>query len=399
MPEKRKILYIITKSAWGGAQRYVYDLAVHLDAGRFDIAVACGGTGPLTDALGKANIRTIPIPALDRDISVWADARSLWSLFRIMRRERPDIVHLSSSKAGGLGAIAAFFHKFAAGAWNTRVIFTAHGWPFREDRPAWQRGGIFLFSWLSTLFHDRVITITTADHRLARRFVPERKLALVFHGIEPIEFRPRAEARAFFAERVGPILSDTLIIGCTAELTKNKGIGCLIDAAHRMKFQIPNSPPDFAGAKSRRAGRFQTIVVGEGEERQRLQEKINALGLTDRMFLPGFVADARRHLTGLDLFVLPSVKEGLPYAIMEAMAAGLPIVASRVGGIPDLITDGETGLLVPPRDPTALAAALARLTENRALASRLGRQAHEAIARSFPLSAMIAKTAALYDAA
>ncbi len=390
-PARQKILYIVTKSVWGGAQRYVFDLATRLPAGRLDISVACGPStssgqaGTLDEKLREAGVRVIPIPTLRRNINIWKELTSCWSLFQCYRRERPDIIHLSSSKAGGLGAVAAFLYKLTTHTWRTRVIFTVHGWPFGEDRPWWQRALIFLACWASAFLTDRIILIDTADYRLARRFIPEEKLTLIFHGIDPIPFLPRSDARAFFSERIGPITADTLLLGANAELTKNKGLDYLIDAIGQIKLKAKDL-------------RLKTIVMGEGEERQHLQEKIHQCGLGDTIFLIGFVPDARKYLRALDLFVLPSIKEGLPYALIEAAAAGLPIVASRVGGIPDIIQNEKSGLIVPPRDPTTLAEAMQKLLTDRTRATRLGSHARDTAFRSFRIDAMIANTLSLYGA-
>ncbi len=392
MSPQQKILYIITKSAWGGAQRYVFDLATRLDTGRFDILVACGPStgsgqaGPLIEKLQDAGIRTVLLPALGRDPNPWVDARAFVALIRTFSRERPDVIHLSSSKAGGIGAIAAFIYKLTARAWRTRVIFTVHGWAFNEDRPWRQRASIFLASWLSILFQDRVIVITTADYRSGRRFVPKKKLALIFHGIESIDFLGRISAREFFSQRIGePLDERTILIVSNAELTKNKGLTYLVSAMRLLREARPE-----LNAK--------LILMSNGEDRGRIRRQIAEAGLARHVFLAGFVPDAKRYLKAFDLFVLPSVKEGLPYAIMEAMAAGLPIVATRVGGLPDLIRDGESGLLVAPKNPAELAEAIGRLLQDRALGERLGRRAREALRHSFPLDAMLNRTTALYEA-
>lgn len=393
MEPKMKILYVITKSDWGGAQRYVYDLSTRLDAGRFDIAVGCGGNGPLVEKLGHAGIRAIPLPALERDIRPGRELSVLWQLFRLIRRERPDIVHLSSSKAGGLGAVAALgyklltvnpFDKLGAGR-KPLTVFTVHGWPFAEDRPAWQRGLIFFFSWLSTVFADYVIVIDAADYRAGRRFIPEAKLVLVPHGIAPPEFLPRGEARAFLTGKIrtGAPGEDGIILGVTAELTRNKGLDYLIDAVNQVKLKVKSL-------------KCKVIVMGEGEERTALERQIERLGLGDTIFLIGFLPEAARYLKGLDAFILPSVKEGLPYAVMEAMAAGLPVIASAVGGIPDLIQPEKTGILVPPKNPAALAEAIIRIVAEPHLGRAIGRRAQAAITEESSRDAMLAGTIAIY---
>ena len=384
MERRKKIVYIITKSAWGGAQRYIYDLAARLGPEDFDIVVACGGVGPLAKKLASEGIRTISLSRLERDIKPGRELIVLFELVQLLSRERPDIIHLSSSKAGGLGAIAAFAAKLFTLHLKPLTVFTVHGWPFREDRPAWQRILIFLSSWLSTVFTDRVIVIDAADYRDARRFIPESKLVLIPHGIAPPDFLPPAEARAVLAEKIGGA-DGIALIGTVAELTHNKGLCYLIDSVGHPEFRIQNS-------------KFKIIVMGDGQERDRLQAQIRVRGLGDKIFLLGFVPEAARYLKGLDLFVLPSVKEGLPYVVMEAMSAGLPVIATAVGGVPDLIRHEETGVLVPPKDPAALARAIADLALNPAKRRALAFAARAWARQRFAIETMVERTRALYEA-
>ena len=384
MTGKKKILYVITKSVWGGAQRYIFDLATNLPKDEFEIVVAAGGSGPLFEKLQKAGIHTVTIPGLQRDINIWKELFSIWHLFKIFLEEKPDIIHLNSTKVGSLGAVTSKFSSLVVGH-KSLVIFTVHGWGFKEDRPVWQKALIFFFSWLSSLFQDKIILINTPDYRTAQRFIPKRKLTLIHNGIGPINFFPREEARTFFTKKVGrPIASDTILIGTNAELTQNKGLSYLIDALSRR-----NLYSNYGG--------FASIVIGNGENRSELQAQIAKLGLRDKIFLLGFLPDAARYLKGFDLFVLPSLKEGLPYTIIEAMSAGLPIVASRVGGTPDLVTDGKNGLLVEIKNSIALADALEKLVKNPVEITRMGEESLKIAKNRFQLQDMIEKTSALYD--
>ncbi len=380
----KKILYVITKSVWGGAQRYVYDLATHAAAEGHDVAVACGGTGPLLNALQQAHIRVISIPMLERDVSIGKEVRVFTTLLALFRRERPDVIHLNSSKVGGVGAVAARLVALTNGR-STRVLFTVHGWPFFEPRPYHERALIFLTSWVSTLFQQAVILISARDYRASRWFIPEGKAVLIQHGIAPIQFSTREEARTFLARRTGAaIRSDTIVLAATGELTRNKGLDYALMAMARVKSSLPNHP-------------CHLLIMGEGEERQPLLDRIRALGLEQSVSLAGFVPDARRYLTGADIFIMPSLKEGLPYAIMEAMAAGLPVIATSVGGIPDLIEPGIHGMLVPPRDERALAEAITTLITEPDLRHAYGSRARQRAEQTFKMEAMTARTFALYD--
>lgn len=381
---RKKILFVITKSVWGGAGRYVYDLATRLPSADFDIAVAAGGDGPLFARLEAAHIRTIPLSWLQRDINPLKEFLAFISLIILFFRERPDIIHLNSSKIGGVGGIAAAVVRVATLSNHPRVLFTVHGWAFLEPRPFWQRWIIVTGSWLSSLFHDRIILVSTADYRSAERFIPARKLALVFNGIDAAPPLPRSDARTLIEERIAsPLSLNTVLIGAVAELTRNKGIDTLVRAAAIL-------------SRTHEANTWRIIVLGEGEERSQLEKIISQAGLTDSFALAGFFPDADRIVSAFDIFVLPSYKEGLPYAIMEAMAAGVPVVASRVGGVPDLIRDRMNGLLVPPGDPEALAHALGELIHHPGTRRVLADVSRQRLRNEFGIAAMLRQTIGLY---
>lgn len=379
--DKGKILYVITKSVWGGAQKYVYDLATNLPKDRFEVTIAAGGNGLLFEKLQKAGARTITIPGLERDINIWKELKSLYHLFKIFREEKPDVIHLNSSKIGGLGALAAFVCKLLTLNFKyLNVIFTVHGWGFKEDRAWWQKTVIFFLSWFSSLFHDKIILINTADYCTAQRFIPKRKLAMIPNGVRPIDFLPRIEARAFFSKKIGrQIQKDEILIGTITELTKNKGINYLIDSTSL----IINS-------------NFLILIVGDGELHQELESRIKNQESSNKIFLTGFLPDASRYLKAFDIFVLPSLKEGLPYVIMEAMTAGLPLVATNIGGIPDLIQHGKNGLLVSPKDPSGIARAITDISKDEKLRSNFSKASLKIIKTKFSLNGMVQKTISLY---
>ena len=304
--KKKKVLFVITKSNWGGAQRYVYDLATHLPKDKFNAAVALGGNGRLAQKLQEAGTMLYHRTSLERDISVGKDIRSFFELYRLFKKEKPDVVHLNSSKAAGLGALAA------RAANVPHIIFTAHGWPFWEQRNTVARALIWFFSWLTALLSHTVIVISDYDLRVARRmpFV-SRKTTRIYNGINlPVTFGPGDIIRRAFP-------AGARIIGTIGELNKNKNQQALIE-------QAKDNPNMFVA------------IVGEGETRRTLEEKIKKDGLESRVKLFGFVP-ASEALRGFDTFALPSLKEGLPYVLLEARAAGLPIVANRVGGVGEIL--------------------------------------------------------------
>ena len=304
---KKKILFVITKSNWGGAQRYVYDLATTLPADEFGVAVAFGQPGLLAKKLEEARITTYPISSLQRDVSFSADIKSFFELLRLFKREKPDIVHLNSSKAAGIGALAARI------AGIRRIIFTAHGWPFWEKRNFLSRALIYFISWLTALLSHKVIVVSDYDLQVARKmpFIGS-KTVRIYNGINMhLMLGSGEKIRSAF-----PIGAH--IVGTIGELTKNKNQISLVE--------LSRTDPSLFVA-----------IVGEGEERVRLEAKIKEYGLPERVKLFGFIP-ANEVLRGFDSFALPSIKEGLPYVLLEAKLAGLPFVfTNRVGGVGEIL--------------------------------------------------------------
>ncbi len=331
-----KVLFVVTKSNFGGAQRYVYDLATHLPPG-MEAVVACGPAqggareGELIAKLRNAGIRSVFVPALSRDMSA-ADIGAYRSLKKLFADEKPDIVHLNSSKAGGLGALAAR----AAGV--PRIVFTAHGWAFRESRPPLARAAIWIASLITVALSHAVICVTEPDRRAFSMIFPHR-MHLIRNALPgPLALLPRHEARQALAPDAP---EGARWVGSIGELTKNKGFDIGLRA--------------FARALAAEPQLFYCLI-GDGEERAALETLAGELGIGARMRFCGAVDGASRYLSAFDTFFIPSRKEGLPYAMLEAHAAGLPIVASRVGGIPEICGPADT--LAAPADIAAFAGAL-----------------------------------------
>lgn len=303
---KKKILFVITKSNWGGAQRYVFDLATGLPTDSFQIAVAFGTPGRLAEELHKRNILTHTISSLQRDLSLQSDAMTFFELMRLFKKERPDIVHLNSSKAGAVGALAARF------AHVPHIVFTAHGWPFMERRNIAWRFFAYVASWITALLSHTVIVVSKNDLTYGSRMLfCKKKMHLIYNGI-------RLDAPLGSGQIIRDAFPrDVKIIGTIGELTHNKNQIALIENARKN--------PDLFVA-----------IVGEGEDRARLEKAIARYNLANRVKLFGFIP-AQEVLRGFDVFALPSLKEGLPYVLLEAKAAGLPLIANRIGGMGEII--------------------------------------------------------------
>lgn len=386
----KKILYVITKSNWGGAQRYVFDLATTMKECGFDVAVACGDSrntegglpGLLVQGLEKSGIRVILVPSFARDISIMKEFSVFKELKEIFKENHPDILHLNSSKAGGIGALAAHL----VGIKN--IIFTSHGLSWDEDRNTLSRALIFISSYATFLLCHKVILITKNNFdRVKNLPFCKKRMFLIQNGIAPIDFKSQEDARTI----IGKPIKDTPWIGTTAEFTRNKGLSYLVEAASLLK---------------KNGFTFRMSLAGDGEDLRKIKKQAEESGLyntprsrayIDLLNFPGFEINVARNLKAFEIFVLASVKEGLPYVLLEAGQAGLAVVASKVGGIPDIIEDGVTGTLVNPKNPEEIKDALAKYIRDPNLAKQHGEALKNKIQKEFSIEKMLAETKKLYE--
>jgi glycosyltransferase involved in cell wall biosynthesis len=349
--DRPRVLILITLPETGGAQAYVASLVPALVA-EFDVTVAAHGEGWLADAARRGGARYVPLRHLQRALDPRADLLALAELIRLIRRERPLIVHANSSKAGIIGRIAAVV---------TRVpvrLFTVHGWAFKAHSGA----AAWLYLWADRLMRPlTTMTICVAEsERQAglRARTCRRATTVVIHNGVGLD-RPRRTGAA----QAGP--ATLLSVG---RLREPKDFTTLVRA-------VATCEP----------GSVRLLVAGDGPDRPGLTTEIARLGLDGAVELLGTRDDVDQLLAAADLFVLSSRSEGMPMSVLEAMAAGVPVIASAVGGIPELVRDGETGALVPPGDPDRLGGAIRRLAGDPALRQRYGEAGRARAEREFAL--------------
>jgi glycosyltransferase involved in cell wall biosynthesis len=345
--ERPRILLLVTLAETGGAQTYVATLVPAL-VGSFDVTVAAHGEGPLVEAVTRAGASYVPLRHVRRPISPWRDALGLIELVVLARRIRPHVVHANSSKAGILGRLAA---------WLANVpirMFTVHGWAFSASDGRKRA----LYRWAERLVRPlTTATICVSDAErvagLAAQACNPQRTVVIRNGVDTA----RALARP------------------TAEPATIVTVG---------RLQAPKDPLTFVRAlASLEPRRFRALLVGDGPERAAVEAEIAALGLGASVELLGEREDVANLLAESQVFALATRSEGLPLSVLEAMASGLPVVASRVGGLPELVVEGETGLLVPPGDPAALARDLERLLADPAFRARLGAAGRRRVETSF----------------
>ena len=372
----KKILYLITKSDWGGAQRYVHDLAVALPSERYDVVVALGGNGPLIQKLEEALVKVVKISALQRDVSVVKELISVWQISSIIRQEKPEVLHINSSKAGILGVLMGRILLVP------KIIFTSHGWAFNEKRPWYQKVVFKFIHWLTVLLSHQTIAVSYELKRQMNWLFAEKKMVVIHNGRTIKNLLERNEARDRLIshdDRLKPYRNDfwSVTIG---ELHPVKQHDVTIKAIAKLVEKHPN---------------VRHIIISGGEEKENLQALISDLKLTRNVFLLGAIDEASQYLKAFDLFVLASRSEALAYVVIEACIAGLPIIASRVGGIPEIIENGESGYLVPGGNVSALAHAYTELLTNPQDRDSLGKAASDR-SKHFTFKKTLEETVSLY---
>jgi glycosyltransferase involved in cell wall biosynthesis len=382
----KKILYIITQSELGGAQRYILDLAKNLKE-EFEISVAFGEQGEkgkLARKLAENSINHYTVPYLKRAISPINDFLAFISIIKLIKKLRPDIIHLNSSKISIIGSLAAksCYVLYV----KCYVVYTVHGWVFNEPLPLWQRLFYKYAEKFTAFLKDKIICVSEYERQIAiqEKITHEKKLITIHNGIEEINLLLPEQARRKLSQIKNSkfkIQNSKFIIGTIANLYKTKGLEYLIEAI-RLLINIGLN--------------ITTIVIGEGEERKNLEDLIAQTNLKNNFILVGEINNAACILPAFDVYVCSSLKEGFPYTILEAMSAGLPIVSTNVGGISEIITDKESGILVEPKNPKALAEGIKKLIDSEELRNTLGERSKKDVKEKFGLEKMIKKTKDVY---
>jgi glycosyltransferase involved in cell wall biosynthesis len=331
----KKILYIITQSEFGGAQRYVFDLAKNLDKSQYEILVVAGGDGELFGVLEAQKIPYLKLKYLRREIRPCKDILAYFEIKKIIKKFNPEIIHLNSSKAGFLGSFVAKKLKVQ------KIIYTAHGFAFNEPLGKIKKWIYKKAEISNSKRADFIIAVSDFDRDSGiKAGIAKDKILTIHNGIDAdIAFFERNEARKKLEEIKSVDNSDKKpLIGCIANLYPTKGIEFLIKAMKNIDANL--------------------FILGDGILRTKLEKMTKDLNLEKKIFFLGYIKNASIYLKAFDVFVLPSLKEGLPYAILEAKTASIPIVASRTGGVPELIQDKQTGYLAEPENSEELAEAI-----------------------------------------
>ncbi|MDI6759285.1 MAG: glycosyltransferase family 4 protein [Candidatus Brocadiaceae bacterium] len=370
------LLFLITSSDGGGAQKHLYDAIRLLCKEKYSIEVACAPGGPLIRDLGDLGIKVFPIPELSNVIHPVKDLLAFTKIYRLIKRGNYDIVHCHSTKAGILGRMAAWLAGVPA------VLFTAHGFAFQEPMPLPKKFLLVLMEKIAAAACHRIITVSENDRRLALRLrlKTPSSIETIYNGIDfdSLEL-PNVEVDKVRGE--SGLGGEEFVIGSIANFYPNKGYPYLLKAAELV---IQKQP------------KVKFIFVGDGPLRKDMMDIAKSLGINGRAIFTGYISQVLPFLSLMDVFVLASIKEGFPFSLLEAMAVGKPIIATAVGGIPEIIKNYETGILIKPADPYSMAEAILKVFHNRALREELARNAKERV-KHFSLRDSVQKLDNLYD--
>lgn len=352
MPSRApKLMTIISRLNIGGISPYVIPVTALLRERGYQTSLVSGSVGKLEGDMGylagRVGVTPVSVPSLGRDISPLKDLATIRDLYRLIRREKPDIVHTTTAKAGFVGRIAARL------AGVPYIFHTYHGHVFHSYFSPAKTQFYLMLERFGAALSTRIVTVSSNLKREIGevfRVARPAKVEIVVPGYDLADLyalrRPLGDFRARFG-----IPADAPLVGIVGRLVPIKNHALFLDAAKRVHDQLP-------------AAKF--VIVGDGELRPAVEAQVQALGLTDAVIFTGWQADLPPIYAALDAVVVSSKNEGLPSAIIEGLVTGVPVVATAVGGVVDLLAEGR-GALVPPGDSDGMARGLIAALTNPAI--------------------------------
>lgn len=372
-----KILFGVTLSELGGAQRVVFDLISSLPQEQYDITLVTSPGGQLIHWIEELNkkrkreIKIIQLSSIKRELSPYYDIKAVKELYKIIKKEKYDIVHFHSSKMGILGRVAAYL----AGIKN--IYFTVHGWGINDNMSKVKKFILCAAERFAGRLSTKVICVSQQDREKGIRngWIKEANSCVIHNGVEPITYN-----KGRLKEELG-LRGDVPIVGMVARLKEPKDPMFTIEVINELR---------------KRGKNCKLVIIGDGPLKEDCQSLIEKYQLQEWVTLLGSREEARSLLPDMQVFTLFSKWEGLPICILEAMAEGLPVVASKMGGIPELIEVGVNGYLLSKKDVIEAADYIEELLSNNSLRETMGARGKEIYASRFTKDRMVEDYHALY---
>lgn len=386
--ERIKVIHIITRFDKGGSSENTFLTVCGLDKEHYDIILIKGHSeeslmGEHEASAADRNlieaknngVRVLTVAELEREIHPLNDFKAFLRLISIIRNEKPEIVHTHTSKAGFIGRWAAFFAKVPI------IIHTPHGHVFWGYFNTWKTAIFIYLERLTAFITDKIITLTEQEKKehLKYHIAHDNKFTVIHSGVDLSKFFDIQTKAAAMRNQLG-IPQEAYVIGTVGRLTPVKGQKYLIEAAKKIL---------------ERQSKMVFVFLGDGELMNELKVLATTLGIKDKVRFLGWLPDVAEVMSIFDVFVLPSLNEGMGKVLVEAMATGKPIIASNVSGITDLVIHGENGLLVPPGDSESIAMGIETLYKNPSKSKEMCEKG-KAIASRYTESLMIQKIELLY---
>jgi len=380
----KRILYIVTQSKWGGAQKYVLDLVKYFSKNN-EVTVAYGEKDNVDEffinQLKESGVKTILVPYLYRAIDIGRDYLAVMEIHKMYNEGKYDLVHLNSSKVGLLGSLAAKLYSLNVLNTKLRLVYTAHGFVFNEPLSSFKKKIYKLSEKISTNIDHAIITVSEADRQSAidNKITFADKLITIHNGIDVDNYNFYSKDEAL--EKLS-LPNDKKYFGTIASFYNTKGYTYLVEAVKLLKDE-----------NSSLLEKYQWILIGDGPEMDKIKLLISENNLDKYFKLLGAKDKAYKYIKAFDAFILPSVKEGLPYTILEAGLAKVPVIATNVGGIGEIIEDKKTGLLITPANPLSLVKAIKEV-EN--IGVSIIKNNYQNIVNNFNLKNTLEKTEDIY---
>lgn len=380
---RAKIIHVITRLDLGGAQQNTLYTWSHLDSSRYD-ALLVAGTGGVLDAkavetrAGDEKRRLRWLASLLREVHPGHDLLALLQLVNVFLAEKPDVVHTHSSKAGILGRLAARLAGVPV------IVHTYHGFGFNDYQPYLIKRLYVALERLCCRFTQAIVFVSKANEDYARRhgLGDPARYHLIRSGVKLSDLPARVENKGRRKTELGLGMHKPLVLSI-GNLKPQKNPADFIAMAQRVCAKLPET---------------EFVFVGDGPMRQRLEFQIIAHGLMNRVKLPGWRQDTAELLALADVFVMTSLWEGLPRALVEALKSGVPAVCYAADGVVDILQDGVNGYVVAPRDVNALSERVCALLEDAKLRGDMRQRAAASIGPEFDIDLMVRAQERLYDA-
>ncbi len=363
------IVLAITQAVLGGATSFVYEYAIWLKQRGIRVTLLAGNGSLLFEQAATAGIPCLRVPYMQREIRPWLDLPATFALAKLLRELKPDVVHLNSSKMGTIGSLAARL------AGVPRVVYCIGGWAFLESVSPFKKQIYALAERLTSGLKDEIICLSPQDKQAAeaQHIRPREQITVIPNAVDLQQLDRTRLSRAEAREALG-LSQDRFVFGTIANFHSPKNLPNYIRLVAPILKRLPSAS---------------VVVIGDGPERPLIENAIQETGVVSQVLLTGVKAQAARYLSAFDVFVLPSSKEGMPFSVLEAMAARLPCIVTHVGAHAWML-EGTNSWIIPVNDGQALNQAMTAAVQNKRQLVDIGEANRTSVEQRFPLEKMFA---------